>query len=527
MSNQALGKRIESELKQAVANGLLPTAAHDKATKLLTRLAQPVRLALMGMPGSGKSTLMNLLVGSDVMVEGIRLPTLQLSYGATAQAICTLPDGTKQTLDTVDAATISELAPVFVDMKMPLPALAKISVLEVVAPNDPTAIQRATQWAAKRCDIALWCTRGFVEAEQQIWDPLPDVIKDHAFCMMTRADVLKADGLLDAALGAVQAKAKDEFNMVLPIGTIDAIAARRPDGSVDKDMLRESGGLALISAVLRQVEQGRQSAVDMADILLHENAEFISGEQVVPAAAAPVPTPAPVEAEPDPTPAPAQAEPVEAIEAPAPPAKTLDAIARLRQMAAEKSQSKPIVPKETATEAPEPTPEVETTIDAEDELLVDELFQMPAPEQASDAPVVEEDVQEAEVEELVAEVAPTPKPELVAVKELDPSTRDAYQHVVTFIEDQGQELSEQLITLGDKGPSEVMGRAVEHIQWLCEYLNDNGDEADPSLVRARDTAFDAADMVQLMQMEKRDSAALEAVSLMLQIKRELQADLAA
>lgn len=43
----------------------------------------------------------------------------------------------------------------------------------------------------------------------------------------------------------------------------------------------------------------------------------------------------------------------------------------------------------------------------------------------------------------------------------------------------------------------------------------------------RDTAFDAADMVQLMQMEKQGSAALEAVTLMLQIKRELQADLAA
>ncbi len=522
MSNQALGKRVESELKQAVANGLLPTAAHEKATKLVTRLAQPVRLALMGMPGSGKSTLMNLLVGSDVMVEGIRLPTLQLSYGETEQAICTLPDGTKQTLDTVDAATISALAPLFVDMQMPLPALAKISVLEVVAPNDPTAIQRATQWAAKRCDIALWCTRGFAEAEQQIWAPIPDLIKDHAFCMMTRADILKADGLLDAALGAVQSKAKDEFNMVLPIGTLDAIAARRPDGSVDKNMLRESGGLALISAVLRQVEQGRQSAVDMAEILLHENAEFISGDQV---AAEPTPTAAPAPVVADPAPTPAAPEPVEARETAAPPPKTLDAIARLRQMAAEKSRSKPVEAEEAATKAPMPEPVDEITTDAEDELLVDELFQMPAPEPEQAAE--NDDVDEAEIEEAAAEAATPAPPAPAKIKTLEPSTRDAYQHVVDFIADQGQELSEQLVTLGEKGPSEVMGRAVEHIQWLCEYLNDNGDEADPSLVRARDTAFDAADMVQLMQMEKRDSAALEAVSLMLQIKRELQADLAA
>ena len=43
----------------------------------------------------------------------------------------------------------------------------------------------------------------------------------------------------------------------------------------------------------------------------------------------------------------------------------------------------------------------------------------------------------------------------------------------------------------------------------------------------RDAAYDAADMVQLMQMEKSDSAAVEAVALMLQMKRELQANLAA
>jgi hypothetical protein len=65
------------------------------------------------------------------------------------------------------------------------------------------------------------------------------------------------------------------------------------------------------------------------------------------------------------------------------------------------------------------------------------------------------------------------------------------------------------------------------LQWLCDFLADNGDDTDPLIQRARDTAFDAADLVQLMQMEKRDSAAIEAVSLLLQVKRELQADLAA
>lgn len=458
MSNQSLGNRVQGELEQAVASGLLPDPVQEKAEKLLARLQQPVRLALMGMPESGKSTLMNLLVGSDVMQEGVRLPTLQLSYGDAEQAVCTLPDGSKTTFESVDPAAIAGLSPVFVELQMPLPALRKISVLEVVAPHDQNAVHRASQWAAKRSDVALWCTRGFVEDEQAIWAPMPDIIKDHAFCMITFADMLKANGLLETAIGAVSANAKDEFNQVLPIGTKQAISARRADGTVDKDMMRESGGLALISAVLKQVDQGRQSAVDMADILLHQHADILADETAV--------------QEPEPAAPPAEPAPPVAEESPDQETTEADAVSKLREIAEKKATEK----QQEAAAAPEPA---------------------------------------------------TEEPDGATAEGLKPATRAAYQHVIDYLEDQGQGLSSAIDEMGDGAPTEVMAKTVEHIQWLCDYLNENGDEADLPLQRARDTAYDAADLVQLMQMEKRDSAALEAVSLMLQIKRELQADLAA
>ncbi|MCK0095857.1 hypothetical protein MWU60_09795 [Yoonia sp. F2084L] len=510
MSNQSLGNRVQSELKQAVDSGLLPRSVQEKAAKLLERLQQPVRIAVMGLPRSGKSSLLNLLVGSDVIPDGVRLPTLQLTYGDTPQSICTLPDGSKQTLDSVDTAAISALSPVFVEMQMPLPALAKISVLEVVAPDDPAAMHRATQWATKRCDVGLWCTRGYVEAEQDIWAAVPENVKDHSFCMMTRADILKAEGLLETAFGAVRNFAKPEFNQVLAIGTLQAIAARRADGSVDKDMMRDSGGSALISAVLKQVDQGKQSAVDMADVLLHQHADLLAdAPKAAPAepapepvaqaeappavepepeaeiAAAPEPVTAP-EPEPEPEPEVVPEAPVEqkppAPAAP-PPASRQDAMSRLREMAAKKK----------ALAQAQATPEAEQSPEPED-----------APKEA--APAV---------------VAPAANPPL------RPATREAYQHVINAIEDQGHGLSAIFDEKGDDAPAEVMAMTVERIQWLCDYLQENGDDEDVSLQRARDTAFDAADLVQLMQMEKQDSAALEAVSLMLQIKRELQADLAA
>ncbi|MFO8125471.1 GTPase [Yoonia sp.] len=494
MSNQSPGNRVQSELEQAVASGLLPDSVQQKAEHLLMRLQQPVRLALLGMPGSGKSTLINLLVGSDVIPDGVRLPTLQLIYGETEKTTCTLPDGSKTVLDSVDLNEIAALSPVFVEMQMPLPALRKISLLEVVAPNDPNAIHRAAQWAAKRSDVALWCTRGFNETEQRIWGTMPDLTKDHAFCMITRADYLKTEGLFEATVGAVKLAAKDEFSEVLPIATTQGIAARRADGTVDKAAMRDSGSSGLISAVLKQVERGRQSAVDMADVLLHQHADLLASidkrsappedevavpEPVAPKSKAVQELPVAETPKDDAVPEPVPEEP--AKPAAAKPAAQ-DAISRLRAIAARKNVSRDAA----LDPAPTPAPAAELT--------------------AEQTPAVAEDKEN---------------------DALAPATREAYEHVITYIAERGAELAATLDEQGDGGPAEVMSMTSDHIQWLCDYLNENGDVADQSLQRVRETAFDAADMVQLMQMEKGDSAALEAVSLMLQLKREIQADLAA
>jgi hypothetical protein len=492
MSNQSLGNRVQTELKQAVLSGLLPDSDHEKAEVLLERLQKPVRLAILGMPESGKSRLLNLLVGADVIPQGVHLPTLQLIYGESEKSVCTLPDGSKEEFNSVDADMIAGLSPVFIEMQMPLPALNKISVLEVVAPNDTNAVHRASQWASKRSDVALWCTRGFTEPEQRIWATMPDLIKDHAFCMVTHADFLKAQGLYEAAVGAITAAAGDDFNAVLAIATNQALSARHADGTVDKDAMRESGGSALISAVLKQVERGRQSAVDQADVLLHQYADLLAPVKDAPVApdVSPAPEPAP---KPEPEIAKEPAAPVappEKTEAPkgSAPAETKpatrDAISRLREIAARKNVSRDLAFEEATKPA-----------------------ETPAPEPEAEAPV-----------EVAVETAAEP---------LQPATRDAYEHVIAYLEERGAELATVLEDQGEDGPAEVMTMAVDQIQWLCDYLNENGDAADLSLQRTRDTAYDAADMVQLMQMEKQGSAALEAISLMLQIKRELQADLVA
>ena len=449
MSNQSLAIRVHEELKQAIASGLLPAEAHKRAMQLSGRLDQPVRIALLGMQNSGKSRILNLLVGSKVIPESVRLPTVQLTHGDTTQAICTLEDGTKKTLDgfgekttfeTVDILKIIAVSPTFVELRIPLPALKKISILDVATTDEAGALSDACQWAAKRCDVAMWCTKGYVPAEQAIWAQMPDLIKDHAFLMLTHADQIAAAGKLDIAMTAVRKAAGDEFNHVLPIATLDALASRSADGSVDKEKMRASGGTALIGAVLKQVDQGRQAFVDLGDILLHQNAEILAGNEKV-----------------------VLSQPVE---------------------------------DDTPTDlAPNHTVELSVVHSA-----------VVSPVETADS----------------ASSRPAS-----AVVTLHPATRSAYETALSYIAEHSQSMAQIVSNAGDGAPAEIIARASEHVQWICDYLNENGDDSDLALQRARDTSFDAADLAQLMQMEKNDNAAVEALSLLLQIKHELQADLAA
>lgn len=75
--------------------------------------------------------------------------------------------------------------------------------------------------------------------------------------------------------------------------------------------------------------------------------------------------------------------------------------------------------------------------------------------------------------------------------------------------------------------AKIMAQTVEQFLWLCDYLSCNDSDSDPLLQNVRATVLDAADLAQLMQMERRDSAAIEAVSLLLQVKREMQYQIAA
>lgn len=119
--------------------------------------------------------------------------------------------------------------------------------------------------------------------------------------------------------------------------------------------------------------------------------------------------------------------------------------------------------------------------------------------------------------------APVTSPQPV----LHPQTRAACRHALDQIAAQGARMITILETADSNAPARIMEQAVKQLQWLCDILHDTPDEPDPALDQMRNMAFDATDLVQLMQMEKSGNAVDDAVSLLLQVKRELEAQLAA
>lgn len=425
----------QKDLIAAINSGQLSEGSAQHAQDILERMQKPLRLTVLGLPESGKSKLMNLLLGTKLFPEDLSLPTISVTYGDQPSARCTLSTGEVQTIDTDDLNKIAALRPAFVELAMPLPALRKLSMMEVVAGDDPLEQQRAVKWAAKRSDIVLWCTQGCTATEEQLWSFLPGNVLDHSFLVLTKADALGAVGRLDALVENANEVGTDYFRQVLPLATTVALDARKTDGKVDKAAMKSSGGMALISAILREVETGQRAAADAADVFLSQIGFDAAAVE---------------------TPVPAQEESVRS---------------------------------DVNVETPTPMP-VETVVES-----------APAPEVETEEPPAFDVGLSDEAREICAQV-------------------------VAQLTAEGDALLSQLED-GEIEDDAVIEVSVDTVTWLAEYLGDADVGDEPAMARACATANDAADLIQLIQLEKGDTVALDALSLMIQIKQEIQAELAA
>lgn len=275
MKDIAADDSVIERLELALTSDALPKAARDHAGELLRRLSSPVRVTLFGKPGSGKSELINMFAGRRILPKDAKLPTTELVYGAHEKVTMTSPDGSLQTFDELDLARRELSKAAFIKIEMPLPLLKKITLMEVVTTGDVSAMAAAVDWGTKRTEITLWCAQEFDEQEQVIWGRVPDTLKDHAFLVLSKADILSAEKVFAKRVAALEPIVSEEFHSLFGVATLQAVAAHGEDGKVDKKKFQASGGAALSAEVLRHAERGRRADVDSAELFLARYREQI------------------------------------------------------------------------------------------------------------------------------------------------------------------------------------------------------------------------------------------------------------
>ena len=297
-------ERLSRLLDQCVLPAGGPAEA---AERLIERLKRPARVALLGLPGSGKSAILNLLAGTIVVPETLRLPTIVVQYGQRDRMLCTLADGRTEAIEGSDLGQVLTRNPALVTVERDLPALKVISLLEVSAGPMDAEQRRAAIWASKRADIVIWCTTSYLPKEQVVWDSMPDVVKDNGFLFLTKIDLLGSTEAATGMLDRVEQRAGEDFRQVFPISAKLARAAMSTGGSVDRNKFRESGASAVISTLKARVQAARRADMDTAEMLLArhvEAAELVAKRFAAPGTVSPVEAPAAAGWAPPPDPSP-------------------------------------------------------------------------------------------------------------------------------------------------------------------------------------------------------------------------------
>lgn len=520
------------------------------AERLIVRLESPVRVAMVGDRGAGKSSLMNFLVGDALIPTGEgqkTVPSVIVSYAHATATVSGWWGGKRVNRDGIELAKALEENPDYIEFSLPNPLLENVTFFDMPGARDAARQKKQLAWLLQRADIILWCQRAgtpWTTTHQDHWAQAPERLKKSSFLIATHVDKAPETGA--AAIAQLKKDAGKSFAGVLPMATEAAIAAA-PGGVVsDQKAWMQSGARDLIMGILGQARIAREAAVLAAQQLIETGIEKL-GEPVAepPAAQEPAPDnsaellaamkssvkrPEPKEEVPadvaadepevpveeksekpqvddqpttddtpvteEPAPEEAAAEPEEVVEAAEPepkptmPRRVGSPFAAFRKSLEEIAELDEQV--EDAAEAPEPEPEPS--------------------EEALTEPVVEEKV--------VEEIPVSPEPDLVF------DTKMPENEIARF-------LTEKIDTLIAQANSGTEVDTEEFVSVCCETVEELSFQiANPKVLKPdsawlNDEVQDAAELLVALRFDGGDRAVQDAAAILLQLSRDLSETLAA
>ncbi|MCX7645763.1 MAG: hypothetical protein N2Z62_10775 [Rhodobacteraceae bacterium] len=251
-----------------------------RAERAALRLANPIRVAIVGLPGAGKSLLASFLVGEHVVRpqsrSGAGLPVI-LRHGDRREAYVSWWSGIDIPLPGNDLSTAGQHNPDYVEIRLPNPVLRFLSFMSLPGPADWNAQKELVRWVAGRADVLIWCAAGkagWTDDERQLWALVPRRLQTQSLLVLTHP----ADALAGTPLGALPDNAitgaRMQFHDVIGIATEAALVAAPGGQVVDPATWERAGGKALVGALIAAARVARRNDIALAREILARIAEL-------------------------------------------------------------------------------------------------------------------------------------------------------------------------------------------------------------------------------------------------------------
>ena len=284
--------RLSRQLEQALGREAIPPRHRRLGAQLLTQLRRPVQVSVVGLPGSGKTSLVNMMLGGPVVPAIPRVGIVEVVYGPEPRSVVEYDDGSLDEIAGVVTGPPGSDDPFRIRLELPEPGLLHRSLAEVTLSGGEGRIRALLDYLGATSAIVAWASESFGASEQALWRSVPEHVKDHAFLALTMADRHQMKGTLTQRIAELEDIVSEEFYGLYPVATLQALKACTSDDDGASRLWALSGGEALCDVIDRQIALGRGEDLDQVAALLEEIVAAVPGQ----ASAAPEPPPVVAEA---------------------------------------------------------------------------------------------------------------------------------------------------------------------------------------------------------------------------------------
>ncbi len=233
----------------------------DRLSRWASR--KPV-IALMGEFSSGKSTLLNMLVGQSILptqVTATRLPPVWLRHGDKSPFwVDRNGDRHDVAIDDLSSVPVKEAR--YIRIYAISEQLEKCDLIDTPGISDPNIPTDSWINTIGYANSVLWCThagQAWRESERSQWEALPERLRENSLLLVTRADKIVSREDLDKINRRLQRETSDLFSSHRFISLTLALRARQ--GEDQNNLWVRSGGEAFMKSldgIIARINQKRQ-----------------------------------------------------------------------------------------------------------------------------------------------------------------------------------------------------------------------------------------------------------------------------